>query len=99
MTQWYSKDLGDGIDANAPSKQIRETFLPLFAAAGCPMDMAVISHYGLEKNVVTVYFSPGASALAKAFGAVPCEKPKKVEGFKLLVGDNRATKCFYPSSK
>ena len=97
MTQWYSKDLGDGIDANAPSGQIQEAFPPLFAAAGAPLDMAVFSHYDLEKNVVTVYFSPGASVLAKTFGAAPCEKPKKVKGFGLLVGEQRSVEFFYPS--
>jgi len=99
MTQWYSKDLGDGIDANAPSGRIRETFLPLFAAAGCPIDMAVFSHYDLETNMVTAYFSPGASVLAKTFGASPCEKPKKVKGFGLLVGDQRSVEFFYPSKQ
>lgn len=99
MTQWHSKDLGDGIDANAPRGEIREAFLPLFAAKGCPVGMAVFSHYDLEKNIVTVYFSPGASVLAKTFGASPCEKPKKVEGFGLLVGDARAAEFFYPSAK
>ncbi len=49
--------------------------------------MAVFSRYDLEKNIVTVYFSPGASALAKMFGAAPCEKPKKEGRLSLLVGD------------
>ena len=34
MNQWYSKDLGDGVAAFAPTSQIQEAFLPLFAAAG-----------------------------------------------------------------
>lgn len=99
MMTWYSKELGDGIEAAAPRFQIQEAFAPIFAAAGCPIDMAAFSRYDLEKNIVTVYFSPGASVLAKAFGAAPCEKPKKVEGFGLLVGDARATEFFYPAAK
>ena len=99
MTQWYSKDLGDGIDANAPSSQIQEAFRPLFAATGQPTDMAVFSWYDLEKNMVTVYFSPGASALAKMFGATPCEKPKKEGRLSLLVGDQRCLELFYPSAQ
>lgn len=99
MTQWYSKDLGDGIDANAPSGQIQDAFLPLFAAAGQPTDMAVFSRYDLEKNIVTVYFSPGASALAKMFCATPCEKPKKEGRLSLLVGDQRCLKLFFPSAQ
>lgn len=99
MTQWYSKDLGDGIDANAPSGQIQEAFLPLFAAAGQPTDMAVFSRYDLKKNVVTVYFAPGAAALAKIFDAKPCEKPKNEGRLSLLVGDQRCFELFYPSAQ
>lgn len=99
MTQWHSKEIGDGIEAAAPRYQIQEAFAPIFAAAGCPMNMAVFSRYDTEKNIVTVYFSPGAEVLAKTFGASPCEKPKKEEGFGLLVGDQRAVQLFYPPSK
>jgi hypothetical protein len=94
MTQWYSKDVGDGIAASAPSDQIQEAFLPFFTAAGQPTDMAVFSRYDLEKNMVTVYFSPGASALAKMFGATPCEKPKNEGRLSLLVGDRRYLELF-----
>lgn len=99
MTRRYSKDLGDGIDANARSGQIQEAFLPLFAAADQPTDMAVFSRYDLERNIVTVYFSPGTSALAKLFGAMPCEKPKKEGRLSLLVGDQRCLELFYPSAQ
>ncbi|MDP2024849.1 hypothetical protein [Sulfuriferula sp.] len=99
MTQWYSKDLGDGIDANTPSHLIQEAFLPLFAAAGQPIDMAVFSRYDLEKNIVTAYFSPGAAALAKMFGAQACEKPKRENSLRLLVGDQQCLQFFYPSAQ
>lgn len=77
MNQWYSKELGDGVEAYAPSHKIQEAFFPLFSAAGNPIDMAVFSRYDLERNIVTAYFSPSAAALAKSFGAQPCEKPKR----------------------
>ncbi|MGA2331313.1 MAG: hypothetical protein ABSG75_06085 [Syntrophales bacterium] len=99
MTQWYSKDLGDGREAYAPSDQIQTAFLLLFAAAGQPIDMAVFSRYDLEKNIVTVYFAPGASALAEMFGAQPCEKPGKDGRLSLLVGDARCWQLFYPSTQ
>jgi hypothetical protein len=98
MDTWYSKDLGDGVDAYAPTKQIQDAFVPLFSAAGCPVDMAVFSRYDLRKNVVTVYFSPSASQLAGAFGAVPCGKPTREE-LGLLVGDQRCWDLFYPASE
>lgn len=95
MTTWYSKDLGDGIEANAPSTQIQEAFIPLFAAAGNPVDMAVFSRYDRQANVVTVYFSPSAEQLAAIFGAAPCEKPKMEGRLALLVGDQRAIDFHY----
>ena len=99
MLQWFSKDLGDGVAAFAPSSEIQKAFLPVFAAAGQPTNMAVFSLYDLEKNMVTVYFSPGAAALAEMFGATPCEKPKREGGLSLLVGDQRCLELFYPSAQ
>lgn len=99
MMQWYSKDLGDGVDAFAPSGQIQTAFLPAFLSAGQPIDMAVLSRYDLEKNIVTVYFSPAAAVLAEMFGATPCEKPRKERRLSLLVGDQRSLEFFYPGAK
>lgn len=99
MSQWYSKSLGDGVAAFAPTSQIQEAFLPLFTAVGQPIDMAVFSRYDLEKNIVTVYFTPGATALAEMFGATPCEKPKREGRLSLLVGDQRCLPLFYPSAQ
>ena len=98
MTQWFSKDLGDGVQSRAPSNQIQEAFIPLFAAAGQPIDMAVFSRYDLKNNVVTIYFSPGASALANMFGGTACEKPKNEGRLALLVGDGRCWDLFYPTA-
>jgi hypothetical protein len=98
MTQWYSKDIGDGSQAFAPTKEIHSAFIPMFIAAGQPIDMAVFSCNDLKRNIVTVYFSPGASALAEMFGARPCEKPKKENELGLLVGDQRCLELFYPTA-
>lgn len=96
MTQWYSKELGDGIDALTPSNKIQEAFIPLFASAGQPLDMAVFSRYDHERNMVTVYFAPGASALAAMFGATPCEKPRKEGRLSLLVGNYGCVDLLFP---
>ena len=90
MATWYSKDLGDGIDAHAPSTRIQEAFTAMCIAGRQPLDFAVFSRYDLRRNVVSVYFSPSAHALASAFSAVACQKPGNEEGFGLLVGDQRA---------
>ncbi len=98
MPTWFSKDLGDGVAAYTPRLQIMDAFMPMFTAAGCPIDMAVFSRYDLQRNVVTVYFSPRASKLAGIFGAQPCEKPPR-EDLSLSVGDVRVWEHFYPPSE
>jgi len=98
MEQWHSKALGDGTAALAPSMRIQELFLPMFAASGQPLRMAVFSRYDLESNVVTVYFSPTASRLAELFGAKPCDKPTS-ERIGLLVGDMRCWDIHFPEKR
>ena len=98
MTTWYSKELGDGMQALAPATEIQEAFLPMFAASGQPIDMAVFSRYDLEKNLVTTYFSPKAVALAKMFGATPCEKPS-ITNLALNVGDARCWQELFPDER
>ena len=90
MSTWYCKPLGDGIDAHAPTGQIQQAYLALELAGNLPVDCAIFSYYDLRENVVTVYFSPSAGALARAFGADFCIKPERREGFSMLVGSLRA---------
>ena len=95
MSIWFSKELGNGVDAFTPSGKIQEAFTPLFIAAGSPEDFAVFSRYDLNTNLVTVYFSPAAALLAKAFGAIPCERPSS-RRMSLLVGPQQALFSFFP---
>ena len=98
MDLWYSKALGDTVSAFAPSRRIQDLFLPMFSAAGQPLDMAVFSRHDPRANEVTAYFSPGAAKLAALFGAKACEKPSS-EGIGLLVGDARCWEIFFPGRK
>ena len=98
MPTWFSKDLGDGVAAYTPTHEIMDAFTPMLAAAGCPIDMVLFSRYDSQRNVVTVYFSPHASNLARMFGAQPCEKPSR-EDLSLLVWDARVWEHFYPPSE
>lgn len=98
MDNWYSKALGDGVAALAPSLRIQELFFPLFAAAGQPLEMAVFSRYDRRANVVTVYFSPRAAKLASLFNASPCAMPEAT-GIGLLVGDQRCWDLFFPEKR
>ena len=90
MSTWFYKQLGDAIMAAQPSDQIREAFLPIFAAAGNPEDMAIFTRNDSEDRLhceVFVYFSPAASRVAKLFDAATCEKPLR-EGLDLLAGNS-----------
>ncbi len=97
MTTWYSKEIGDGAQAFAPSGNIQEAFLALALRGQLPYDLAVFSEHDLRRNVVTAYFSPAAKVLADMFQAQPCEPPKRSRHFGLLVGDARAWDLLFPT--
>lgn len=97
MSDWYSKALGDGVEAFTPTTQIQEAYMLLATATNLPMDCAVFSFYDLRANVVTAYFSPSAHKLAESFQATPCSKPENREGFGLLVGDMRVWGLLFPA--
>jgi hypothetical protein len=99
MSTWYSKDLGDGVEAYAPTQEIMNLFQAFFVAAKLPKDMAIFSAYPSKTNVVTVYLTPACGAVATAIGAKPCDKPRRDEGsdLGLLIGHSDAWKVFFPS--
>ena len=91
MNTWFCKQLGDGILAHATLAQMRESFLPRFAAAGNPASMAVFTRSDSEGHLhceVTAYFSPDAASVAQIFDARRCATPQR-EGLSLLAGDPR----------
>ena len=94
-TTWFSKRLGDGVDAHGPSTRILDAFMPVYIASGQPPNMAVFSRYDMKENVVTVYFTPEAANLALTHGASPCEKPSS-EDIGLLAGDQTAWQTHFP---
>ena len=96
MASWHSKELGDGVEANKPTREIQKAFLTLTIARRYSSDAAVFSRYDLETNVVTIYFTPSAELLAKKFGAVPCEKPIPKKGFSLIAGDDSTWEAHFP---
>ena len=59
-------------------------------------DEAVFSETEIGGKMVTVYFTPTATDLAKLFDAVPCEKPTPTSQFSLLAGDQRAWGIHFP---
>ncbi len=96
MASWHSKKLGDGVEAFRPTEEVQKAFLTLSMAGQSSFDTAVFSQYDSETNVITIYFTPSAELLARAFGAIPCEKPIPEEGFGLMVGDDRAREAQFP---
>ncbi len=96
MSQWHSKDVGDGVEAFGPSGQLFDAYETLAIGGGSTKNAAVFSAYDLRRNVVTWWFTPGAAQLAKAFGASPTSKPTPAKGFGLLVGDMNAWEAYFP---
>ncbi len=97
---WYFLPLGDGMMADEPREEIREIFLPLFKSAGNPSEMAVFTRHESQGRLhceVIAYFSPAASAVAKAMDAEPCERPER-GGLGLLVGDESSWSILFPES-
>ena len=100
MTTWFYKELGDAMMAAKPSDEIREAFLTLFDAAGNPTDMAIFTRNDSEGGLhceVSVYFSPAAVEVAKAFDAIPCDKPLR-SGLDLLAGNKSCWSTLFPES-
>lgn len=87
---WHGLFLGSGDKALPERLQILQDFIPAFAIAGQPDDMAIFSIGGFTEagpHEVTLYFSPAASAFAKTIpGVAPCEKPPR-ENLGLAVGN------------
>lgn len=97
MKTWHSISLGDGMTAPIPSAEIETLFLPLFAAAGSPADMAVFTRSESEGRLhceVIAYFSPMAVGVAEAFDAQPCAQPARA-GLSLLTGDEHSWRVLF----
>jgi hypothetical protein len=100
MDTWHSKSLGDGLTAPEPTAQIEAAFLPVYAAAGSPAEMAVFTRSESEGRLhceVIAYFSPAAAELAKSLDARPCARPARAE-LSLLAGDERAWRVLFAES-
>ncbi len=89
---WFQLSLGDGLLADLPIREIEQHYRNSYAASGHPADLAVFKQHELGHGlhcVVTIYFSPTASALAHHFAASPCLPPLR-SGLELLAGDTQS---------
>ena len=101
MTDWYSKNLGDGLTSSEALKDIEEYFQSQYASAEKPKDMAVFIRHESEGRLhceVMIYFSPASAAVAKVFNADPCVKPSP-EGLSLLLGAEDSWLIMFPEQK
>jgi len=96
MKTWYSKAVGDGVEAFEPTQRLFNAFNLLEVAVRLGPGFGIFSNYDLGANIVTWYFSPEAIALAKSCGATPCKKPAPREGFGLLVGNMQSWETHFP---
>jgi hypothetical protein len=99
MQSWFYKSLGDAMTATEATDQIRATVLSELEAAGNPPDLAVFSRSDSDRLhcEISVYFSPKASQIAKAFDAQPCDQPLR-KGLDLLAGDPNSWSVLFPET-
>ncbi len=79
---WYSITFSD---RDEPKQKIQNVFLKYFTTSGTQEGMGVFARQDIRHNATTFYFTPGAAAIAKLFGATSCEPPSS-EGIQLLFG-------------
>lgn len=88
MDGWFSKDLGDGMTAWLPLREIEDRLGGDQAGSGRAAGMAVLVRHepGPLHCRIVAYFSPAAADLARSMGAEPCPRPSAA-GLELLAGD------------
>jgi hypothetical protein len=97
---WHSLSLGDGMTADEPSEEIRVAFQEMYKSTEANGDIAVFTRGESEGRLhceVIAYFSPAASALAKAFDAEPCPRPQR-SGLGLLIGSDQSWENLFPEN-
>lgn len=99
MGTWFAKAVGDGQEADGPTRELFDAFAALETASEVEPGTGVFSRYDLEVDAVTWYFSPEAAALARTFGATPCEKPAPDEALDLLVGSASSWDRHFPGRR
>lgn len=100
MTQWYAKQLGDGMMAYLPLNQIEAEFQPRFEAAGHPDDMAIFKRHVLGSGLycdVTAYLPPACADVARACNASPCPAPQ-ADDLTLVAGNKACWRVLFDSN-
>ncbi|MDO6459156.1 hypothetical protein Q4485_00445 [Granulosicoccaceae sp. 1_MG-2023] len=88
MTDWYVKNLGDAMLADAAKDSIRERLESAHHKAGEPASATAYFRHESDGRLhceLKIYFSAGFAGIAKELGAVPCAPPSP-HGLSLLAG-------------
>lgn len=99
MNTWFLKNLGDAMWATEQLAQIEKQFL-LYDPTEAMEETAIFVRHESEGRLhceVVAYFSPAASAIAKACEATPCTKPMR-HGLSLLAGAEDSWLVLFPES-
>jgi hypothetical protein len=97
---WHFLSLGDGMTADESTEEVRGAFEELYKSVKSANDIAVFTRNesaGRLHCEVIAYFSPSASALAKAFDSEPCQRPER-SGLELLIGNDQSWANLFPET-
>ena len=92
---WYSITFSEADD---PRQKIKHIFLKYFTTSGSQEGMGVFVQEIESLNATTFYFTPGAAAIAKLFGATACEQPPG-DNITLLFGPDTCWNLFPAEDK
>ena len=98
MGNWFLKNLGDAMLAQDGLDQIEALFQSTYTEAGRPNDMALFIRHESEGRLhcdVLVYFSPAASAVARAVDAKRSARPSR-DGLSLFAGSEMSWPMLFP---
>lgn len=94
---WFCLDLGNGMDAYAPTQRVQAAFMAVFLREPAGSGRAVFSRHNSRDDSLQVYFTPETADIARQFNARPCPKPSTADGrISLLAGDADALALRFP---
>jgi hypothetical protein len=100
LNNWFCKNLGDAMLADAALVRLKEQFLSLYQYDRASAQRAVFIRHETAGHLycqVALYFSPETSALANIVAAEPCAPPSS-DDLSLLVGDDSVWASVLPES-
>lgn len=89
MSNWYKLDIGDALDCVEEMKRIQRSFMAPYLAAPAGSGRALFVQDNKVSGHALMFFTPQASDVALALGALPCVRPDIRDGhIEMLAGDD-----------